>query len=77
MQMCLRPELVLGLLQVAGLRAVGIRQPRRAIDLGDVARAPTAGLVDDIDRIAAPREILCPALACLGVPVVVPERVPP
>jgi hypothetical protein len=66
MQMRLRPELVLRLLQVAGLRTACVGETRRAIDLGDIAGTPAAGLVDDVDRVAAPREILRPALAPVG-----------
>ncbi len=62
-QMRLRPELVLRLLQIAPLRAFAVGEPLRAVHFRHMARAPAARLVDGVDRVAAAREILRPAFA--------------
>src|SRR5262249_60874403 len=68
MQVRLRPELVLRLLQIARLCAVGGGVAWRSIGFRHVAGTSLAGLIDHIDRVALADEVLCPAFASVGRP---------
>ena len=57
----LGPQIVFALLHIAGHGAAHIAHFRGAIGLLDQRRAPAPHLIDDIDRIALPHEILRPA----------------
>ena len=65
-QMRLRPELELLLLEVAPQRAFDIADARGAVGCGVVAGAAAPRLVHHVDRVALPHEILRPALAAIG-----------
>ena len=64
-QMRLRPEIVALRRRKTLQRAIEVRCGDGAVALRPIAGAAARDLIDDIDRIAAAQEILCPAFAAV------------